>query len=150
MLKSSSAASPLTQADAPSHERGGAHTPAPSRSGRIRPGRLCASSNGHGYVPLDELLASPKVRVLRLLRRHDSASSHEIHEVLEIQREEIDTYNQVISRLFREGLTARVGKAVGSYRYSLTALGRERLARILARADISTFAMPGDELAGAA
>jgi len=155
MLRSASAASPSTSADAPSHERDGAtphpNTPAPSRSGRISAsarkrmiGRLCANATGSGYVPLDELLATPKVRVLRFLRRRDSASSHEMHEGLEIQDDQIGAYNQVISRLHRDGLTSRTGKAIGSYRYSITALGRERLARMLARSEVTPYA-PRDE-----
>jgi hypothetical protein len=93
--------------------------------------------SGSDYRPIDELLAMPKVRVLRILRRFEWASSTEITDALELDAAEVGLYSATISRLFKDGAIDRSGDRIYSYRYKVNAKGRTQLDRIIGRSAIT-------------
>lgn len=91
---------------------------------------------GAYYVPVDETLERPKVRVLRALRFFESAS---LAELLDAVREHNDNTYQAFARALLQhsqgGFVVRLGTP--PYRYRITSAGRRELERLLARGDIN-------------
>jgi DNA-binding transcriptional ArsR family regulator len=92
------------------------------------------------YLPLDELLEEPRVRVLRLLRHFDSAS---LPELLDAAREPAtwnsppyQAFSRALLRHVEAGHVERFGQQQ-RYRYRVTASGRRELARLLAKGEVT-------------
>jgi hypothetical protein len=110
-------------------------------------------SNGKKYVPLDELLEAPRVRILRALRRLQWVESVDIFEalgdVLHSPRV-INNYTTVLLRLVRDGWIKRreirFGRAGGRYEYAITLRGRVELQGMLDRAspEVELGVLPDD------
>lgn len=109
------------------------------------------------YVPLDELLARPPIRILRALRRFDWLYVSDLRSVLDIDSApylERNAFSVVLGRLIRGGLVERresprtwPGAGRNCYDVRLTARGRAELERRLAP-DLSVLdapARPGTE-----
>lgn len=102
---------------------------------RLRQQRLDAIRNelygaDAAYVPIDEKLETPRVRMLRAMLRFDWVSTRELFEVLSVaeyehdDRLEYDRYTQALSRLRkREDLIEQRGRP-NAYEYRLTPAGR--------------------------
>lgn len=89
------------------------------------------------YLPLDELLELPRVRVLRVLQRRDWSSMREILDHLnENDPATWQAFNSALIRHVKSGSVDRRG-TIGSYEYRITQAGREELRRILAKADVN-------------
>lgn len=71
-----------------------------------------------GYVPIDEWLDQPSVRISRALRHFDEATSLEISQALDLGESEIDAFDQAMCRLVKSGHVARSGER-GAFRYRL-------------------------------
>jgi hypothetical protein len=88
------------------------------------------------YIPLDELLDSPKVRLLRAIRTFEWAMSAHLMEYLGVpskveDKRVHDVYSQHLARLVHGGLVERRGlKPMCQYR--ITSAGRNELERIYA------------------
>lgn len=101
-----------------------------------------AFARGIGYVPLDELLAMPRIRIVRTLLRFGWAEGVDIFEalgdVLHDPRVN-NNYSVVLSRLVRERALKRreivngKGRSGGRYEYAVTLLGRVELAMAMRR-----------------
>lgn len=87
------------------------------------------------YMPLDELLEMPRVRILRTLQRFDWATCEDVRLALGIDADERDanTFSTMITRLAREGYLER-DNAQFPPRYRINECGREHLRDLLARA----------------
>ncbi len=87
------------------------------------------------YVPLDELLERPRVRILRTLQRHDWMTTYELCELLNVPEHERNTFGSMVNRLARLGLIDRRGAR--SFEYRINAAGRGDLIELLARSGVS-------------
>jgi DNA-binding MarR family transcriptional regulator len=92
------------------------------------------------YVPLDEVLESHPVRVLRALRHFDwidtrdvfdLALNAELNEITGRQSVERSALSQAIVRLVRRGLAERQQLGANVWVLRITAAGRRALARCL-------------------
>lgn len=88
------------------------------------------------YIPLDELLESPKIRLLRAIRTFEWAmSSHLMNHLSVPSRTEDkrvhDVYSQHLARLCANGLVERRGLPPNS-EYRITAAGRAELEAVYA------------------
>jgi hypothetical protein len=88
------------------------------------------------YIPFDELIAMPRIRVLRLMRRFDWFSSIDLFDVLRVAEHEIANYNKVLSRLVANGHVDRAGDGIGCYRYRINDRGVDSLRHWMARAQL--------------
>jgi hypothetical protein len=92
------------------------------------------------YLPLDELLDSPRVRVLRLLRHFESAT---LTDLLVAGSEPIEgnspVYQAFARALLKHSVTGCVERMgiPGRYRYRITPAGRLELRNTLAKAEIT-------------
>lgn len=98
--------------------------------------RCTRSARGQKYVPLDELLAMPRVRVLRFMRRADWVASTDIYVALNVADHEVGNYNQIVCRLVKERLLDRFGHGINHYTYRLSDKGRGYLSLLLSRAEL--------------
>ena len=93
----------------------------------------------HIYEPLDCLIDSPRVRILRCLVHFDWASRSDIMIALDLSRESIRYRSHVVAleNLCRDGHVESSGDARSAYcTYRITPAGRSWLAKQLARADV--------------
>jgi hypothetical protein len=84
------------------------------------------------YTPIDEILASSKVRILRALLRLDWCGVDTLQEALDTFENE-QSYNAICSVLYRlvsNGFVERRGR-IRDYEYRITPSGRAELARRL-------------------
>ena len=96
----------------------------------------CDSS---AYVPWDETVTHPRVRVLRMIAVHDWFAAHDLtREILGVwDQTERNRHDQQIARMIAAGwLVSRKVQlhGFGGTEYAITAAGRAELARMLARA----------------
>jgi DNA-binding transcriptional ArsR family regulator len=120
--------------------------------------------NPNRYIPLDELLDMPRVRILRALRRFESASVDDLRDALDLDiranETTANTYTKMLSRLVSEGLvekrvTMRTRSYRGRYktsreaisltRYRIVEAGLRELAALLARGIIDERLTPMGE-----
>lgn len=113
-----------------------------------------AAANDDRYVPLDELLARPAIRALRVLRRCDWLSAGEIGDILGLPTEGSSTSPQspernrlssALGTMKRRGqVEHRRTQAIATrglvHEYRITARGRTDLARALS--GIGTWRLP--------
>ncbi len=87
-----------------------------------------------GYAPLDETLAKPRVRILRVLQHFGWATTEDIRIALDVPPVAIewDRLNTATSRLTRDGHLERAGK-FPEFIYRITPSGRRELQAELAR-----------------
>jgi hypothetical protein len=78
------------------------------------------------YLPLDELLEQPRVRILRALRHFDATTLPELLETL--NEPEYHPYWHAMERLLRDGHVIRVGRL-----HAITASGRELYEQLMGR-----------------
>jgi hypothetical protein len=78
------------------------------------------------YLPLDELLEQPRVRILRVLRHFDAVTLLELLETL--NEPEYHPYWHAMERLLRDGHVIRVGRL-----HAITASGRELYEQLMGR-----------------
>lgn len=81
------------------------------------------------YTPLDETLAMPVTRLLRTLRRFDSARSGDLYLALELSEDERSAYSAALSRMTKSGLVERDSYSSDGWLYRLTNEGRAELDR---------------------
>ena len=103
----------------------------------------------HKYIPLQELLDNPRIRILRLLTHHEWLSGHEIAELLGVlwSKQIRNAYATQLSRMRKLGLV--VARAPGVWKrgdsfdtfgsfggpdYRISNAARADLPRIIARA----------------
>lgn len=99
--------------------------------------RLLRYESTKRYLPLDELLDLPRVRVLRVLRRFDWATQADICGALdEYTNAAWQALNSAIRRHVASGSVERLSGVV-PYQYRITSAGRAELARMLARSEIN-------------
>lgn len=99
------------------------------------------AADARKYEPFDEVLNHPRIRMLRLLTRHDWLSACELKELLGALYDArvSNLYSAQLCRLARAGLvTTRpgLGHYAGGARmcdYAITDLGRRELPELLAR-----------------
>jgi hypothetical protein len=98
-------------------------------------------TNAARYLPLDELLDMPAIRVLRLLRHFESATQRDL---LDAGREDNDAARQAFGRALvkhkRNGFVTRTGSI--PYRYAITDAGLSYLRAVLAKGEV------GEPIAG--
>lgn len=84
------------------------------------------------YVPIDELLERPRVRILRALRRFDWITAIDLADVLDLPTEKgaRDSFASMLGRLVRIGQVERRG--VRPFDYRITKEGRADLEAVLA------------------
>ncbi len=85
------------------------------------------------YTPIDELLETLRVRVLRALRRFDWVSSEDIALAIDIRDDQVENYNAQLYRLSRDRFVDRRGAIVRHFTYRINDRGRAELARLLQR-----------------
>lgn len=80
------------------------------------------------YLPIDEVLANPRIRILRALRRFDEVAANELMHALDVadfdegNNRDRDRHAQALARLVKQGL---VEKETGSpCLYRITDAGR--------------------------
>lgn len=105
------------------------------------------------YIPLDELLKMPRVRILRVLLHFDWTSCEDINLALDnLEEREANTYSACLGRMVREGFVEkkvvwrrRLSRATRRNdwnwsRYRITAAGRKHLDDLLGRAQVNEVA----------
>ena len=98
------------------------------------------SRNVRRYIPIDLLLESPRIRILRLLSRHDWISGHEIAEELGVlwSPQIRNAYASHLTRMRRSGLVlVREGvreNCGGGPDYRISDAAAKDLPRIIDRA----------------
>lgn len=101
----------------------------------------CNIGGGTTYRPLDELLESPRVQILRRMRHFDWATADDI--ALALDTEPGDAFNKALSRLVAQSLVDRRGDGVWMFTYRINARGNAELEKILARSMLpETWAVP--------
>lgn len=108
--------------------------------------------NPNRYLPLDELLAMPRVRILRTLTHFDWASGEDINVALDnLDERSANAHSMCLGRMVREGLVERRGlwgrsgsrrESRGGLnpaytRYRITDAGRRELRDLLAHAHVN-------------
>lgn len=90
-----------------------------------------AKREREAYVPLDEQMSAPRVRILRGLRFADWPHARDLFAQLDVHypSAEYGSHERALSRLVRAGLVEARGKR-GDWTYSLTAEGRAEADRI--------------------
>lgn len=89
------------------------------------------------YLPVDELLELPRVRVLRVLKHFDWADMRQICDSLnESSKAAWMALNSALIRHVRSGSVERCADRV-PHQYRITAAGRDELASILARGEVN-------------
>ena len=89
------------------------------------------------YLPVDELLDLPRVRVLRVLRHFDWATSTDLCVALgELNVAGKALIHNALSTHVEEGNVERLSHCV-PYSYRITAAGRAELAQILSKGDVN-------------
>lgn len=89
------------------------------------------------YLPLDELLATARVRVLRALRHFDWATSTDLCVALgELNVAGKAIVHNALSTHVEEGNVERLPHCV-PYSYRITAAGRAELAQILSKGEVN-------------
>jgi hypothetical protein len=89
------------------------------------------------YLPLDEMLDLPRVRVLRVLKHFDWATMRQICDWLnEGTLAAWQSLNAALLRHNNEGHVERAG-VPGAFTYRITEAGRAHLAQLLARGEVN-------------
>lgn len=73
------------------------------------------------YVPLDELLAQPRTKLLRAIRFFDWVTSDDLFLACGVADHETDAYSQALARAVKAGNIERRGKRPYEYRLRRTA-----------------------------
>lgn len=101
----------------------------------IRRGKSDRTNSGRAevYEPLDDILRSPTVRVLRAIRFHDWISMSDVAEILGIDGfKERNNLSSVLQNMARFGYVDR-HRGLGLRLYRITRRGIEQLERALAK-----------------
>ena len=86
------------------------------------------------YVPLDEILGMPRVRVLRALRHFEWVTLEELFLSMGLLSNSSHEWRNLVAslcRAYKAGQVKRRGKANGHCHYRITAVGRAELKRRL-------------------
>lgn len=95
-------------------------------------------SNDQRYLPLDELLEMPRVRILRALRRFDWVSVEDINLALDnLDDRAANAHTKCVERLVREGHLEKRGTNWSNNRYRITDRGKQHLKDLLARGEVN-------------
>lgn len=85
------------------------------------------------YLPVDELLELPRVRVLRVLRHFDWLGSSDM--LLALNEPNYDAVWRALVAHIKDGNIERRGS--GPHEYRITQRGRAELAKLMARGDVN-------------
>lgn len=93
------------------------------------------------YMPLDEILERPAVRLLRILRWWDDATAGDLFQAIDLPGHLEDSYLHVLRRMSRNGYVTRSGLGLSHspFHYRISAVGRRYLAAEIDRARIKIF-----------
>lgn len=107
----------LNRADYVTRRLGGAHTTRTARASGV-------------YVPLEELLSSPRIRFLRRLRHFDWSTSDAVLEAMDVTAsDERNRFTAALRVAIRRGEIDRRRDA-WTYEYRITASGRDALKQL--------------------